>query len=72
MEDRSSSYQQIRVLIYPRSQGDGFDWSVHYVSVRRGVPHGTLVERGTVSTPRPSTEWAVLDSAVATAYEAAY
>lgn len=52
MHDRISNYRQVRLILQP-SDGDWRRayWSLHFVTVRQGVPRTDVVEDGLILIP---------------------
>lgn len=67
MHDRVSNYRQVRLIISPwEGQWNRAFWSVHFVTVRQGVPRTQVADDGLImlgtETPEQSEFWSALSS----------
>jgi hypothetical protein len=52
MPDRTSSYRAVKLHLYPSpTESDQAVWALVLETVRKGIPHASVVERGAVSMP---------------------
>lgn len=67
MSDRISNYRQVRLIISPwEGSWSRAYWSVHFVSVRQGVPRSQVADDGLImlgtEVPTQDQFWATLAS----------
>lgn len=67
MPDRISNYRQVRLILSPwEGQWDRCYWSVHFLTVRQGVPRSQIADDGLImlgsSTPTQEDFWDALAS----------
>lgn len=67
MNDRISNYRQVRLILSPwEGEWNRAYWSVHFLSVRQGVPRSEIADDGLIllgsPTPTQGEFWSVLAS----------
>lgn len=67
MPDRISNYRQVRLILSPwEGQWSRAYWSVHFLSVRQGVPRAQIADDGLIllgsETPTQDQFWSTLAS----------
>jgi hypothetical protein len=72
VEDRISSYRQVRILLYPHKERRGYSWAVMYVTVSKGVPRLVPGPNGVVDDPDDEAQVKAFDQAVWRAAEDCY
>jgi len=70
MADRISNYRQVRLIVSPwEGEWQRAYWSVHFLSVKQGVPRSEVADDGLIllgsDTPTQAQFWAVLASLAA-------
>lgn len=65
--DQISNYRQVRLILSPwEGQWDRAYWSVHFLSVRQGIPRSQVADDGLImlgsSVPTQGQFWAALAS----------
>lgn len=72
VNDRTSCYSSVRLIIHPFQTGKGFNWSVAYVRVHKGVPTVVEARHGTVGSDEDNAQYERLLAEFHQALEACY